>query len=81
MYFQLLISWSLVFSELSVWLRGDCFVGWSPYPPILTNRLSYSHTDHCYVHVVNMMYYFVHENIFAVDKVRNDIAASVQISY
>jgi len=27
------------------------------------------------------MYYFVHENIFAVDKVRNDIAASVQISY
>jgi hypothetical protein len=24
-----------------------------------------------------MMDYFVHENIFAVDKVRNDIAASV----
>lgn len=33
------------------------------------------------VYIVNMMYYFVNENIFVVDKDKYNIASSVQISY
>ena len=32
-----------------------------------------------YIYIINMIYYFVHENIFAVDKDNDNITSSVQI--
>ena len=34
---------------------------------------------YCYIYIINMIYYFVHENIFAVDKDNDNITSSVQI--
>jgi hypothetical protein len=33
------------------------------------------------VYVINIMYYFVHENIFVVAKDKDNITSSVQIGY
>ena len=36
---------------------------------------------HCYVYIINMIYYFVRENIFAVEKDKDNITSAVQIGY
>ena len=63
----------------------DCGKEWN----IFRNRVTYllhflfmyiNPLRYCYVYVINMMYYFVHENIIVVDKDKDKIILSVKIN-